>query len=255
MVSTNLAGGLGNFMFQISAAYSLALDNNDESVFDIKTSRIGHKKIETYISNIFRKINFGQVNPEYFYNETKFTYEKLPYVKNILLNGYFQSDKYFKNNRDKILNLFSIDKVSLDYINNKYKGFDFEDSTSLHVRRGDYKNLPLHHPTCEIQYYKNAIEVIQPKTLLIFSDDIEWCKENFKFYENKIIYIYDNPDYIELWLMSLCKNNIIANSTFSWWAAWLNNNNNKTVVAPNKWFGPMITHEIKDLILEEWIKI
>jgi len=255
MISTNLAGGLGNYMFQISAAHSLALDNNDESIFNIETTKIAHKKIESYLSNIFRNVNFGKIKFDFFYNEPNFTYEKIPYIENILLNGYYQSEKYFKNNRNKILDLFSIDKNSLNYIKEKYKDIDFLNSTSLHVRRGDYKNLPLHHPVCEMSYYHKAIDIIKPENLLIFSDDINWCKENFKDYKNKIIYIDGNPDYIELWLMSMCKNNIIANSTFSWWGAWLNNNNEKIVVAPNKWFGLAIKHEIKDLLLEEWIKI
>ena len=106
-----------------------------------------------------------------------------------------------------------------------------------------------------MSYYHKAIDIIKPENLLIFSDDINWCKESFKDYKNKIFYIDDNPDYIELWLMSMCKNNILANSTFSWWGAWLNNNNEKIVVAPTKWFGSAIKHEIKDLLLEEWIKI
>ena len=124
MVSTNLAGGLGNFMFQISTAYSLALDNNDECVFDIQTSKIGHKKIETYLPNIFRNVKFTQTKFDFFYNETNFTYEKIPHIKNLLLNGYFQSEKYFKNNRNKILDLFSIDENSLKYIREKYKDID-----------------------------------------------------------------------------------------------------------------------------------
>jgi len=255
MIGVNLAGGLGNYLFQISAAYSFALDNNDTLIIDESKIVTVHKHMSTYKTNIFRNLNYGLVFYENYYPEPFFHYKEIPAIKNLFINGYFQSEKYFKNNRNKILDLFSIDENSLRYINEKYKDIDFLNSTSLHIRRGDYKNLPLHHPICEMSYYHKAIDIIKPENLLIFSDDINWCKESFKDYKNNIIYIDNNPDYIELWLMSMCKNNIIANSTFSWWGAWLNNNNKKIVVAPSRWFGSAIKHEIKDLLLEEWIKI
>jgi len=255
MIGVNLAGGLGNYLFQISAAYSFALDNNDTLIIDESKIVTVHKHMSTYKTNIFRNLNYGLVFYENYYQEPFFHYKEIPTIKNLFINGYFQSEKYFKNNRNKILDLFSIDENSLRYINEKYKDIDFLNSTSLHIRRGDYKNLPLHHPICEMSYYHKAIDIIKPENLLIFSDDINWCKESFKDYKNNIIYIDNNPDYIELWLMSMCKNNIIANSTFSWWGAWLNNNNKKIVVAPSRWFGSAIKHEIKDLLLEEWIKI
>ena len=106
------------------------------------------------------------------------------------------NEKYFKNNRNKILDLFSIDKNSLNYIKEKYKDIDFLNSTSLHVRRGDYKNLPLHHPVCEMSYYHKAIDIIKPENLLIFSDDINWCKENFKDYKE---FEENNVNEIELY--------------------------------------------------------
>jgi hypothetical protein len=87
---------------------------------------------------------------------------------------------------------------------------------------------------------------------LVFSDDINWCEENLKL-ENSI-YINDEKDYNELYLMSLCDNNIIANSSFSWWGAWLNKNDDKLVVGPTKWFGPAINHKTSDILPDEWIK-
>lgn len=255
MVSTSLTGGLGNFLFQICAAYSLALDNNDECVLNEKTIGNVHNKPNFYMNNIFRNLKFGNPQPQFIYSEKSFCYDKIPYTNNLVLFGYYQSEKYFKHNRKKILELLSIDNESKNYINKKYGDLNFQDCTSLHVRRGDYEKLPDHHPVCEISYFKSAVEIIKPNKLLIFSDDIDWCKKNLVDLTDNIIYIENNPDYIELWLMSKCKNNIISNSTFSWWAAWLNNNEDKKVISPNKWFGSAIKHEIKDLIPETWMSI
>jgi 5'(3')-deoxyribonucleotidase len=98
-------------------------------------------------------------------------------------------------------------------------------------------------------------EMPKNSIFLIFSDDIEWCKENFPNISDKFIFIEGNKDYEDLYIMSKCKNNIISNSTFSWWGAWLNQNENKKVVAPLKWFGSSINHNTKDLYCDGWIKI
>jgi hypothetical protein len=96
---------------------------------------------------------------------------------------------------------------------------------------------------------------ISNKTIILFSNDIDWCKKNLILDGKELIYIENNFDYIDLWMMSLCENNIIANSSFSWWGAWLNKNNNKIVVAPKKWFGNALQHNTKDLYPEKWIVI
>ena len=114
-------------------------------------------------------------------------------------------------------------------------------------------NLPNHHPACNLGYYKEAIKLMDVNKFIVFSDDMSWCKENFV--GDEFIFMENNSDYIDLWLMSLCDNNIIANSSFSWWGAWLNQNPNKKVIAPKKWFGPAINHNTKDLIPESWIII
>ena len=118
MVTSNLLGGLGNYMFQMTTAYSLALDNNDEAIFNINDSIKVHQHLNTYLSNILRNINF--VNTPLpikgSHGEPHFHYSKIPYTPNLRLNGYYQSEKYFKHNRDKILDLYSIDDDSKKYI-------------------------------------------------------------------------------------------------------------------------------------------
>lgn len=255
MIGINLAGGLGNYMFQISAAYALALENNDSLVIDESKIVTVHKHLSTYKNNIFRNLNYGLIFYENLYQEPFFHFKKIPHIKNLFINGYFQSEKYFLNYRNEIINLFSIDELNKTLLEKKYNQIDFEDSCSIHVRRGDYLKYSNMHPTLDIDYYQKCVDEITSKNLLIFSDDILWCKENLKFQDKNLIYIEGNSDYNDLWLMTMCRENIIANSTFSWWGAWLNNNKNKKVFAPKIWFGLRSKHNTEDLIPIEWKKI
>jgi len=151
---------------------------------------------------------------------------------NINLNGYFQSHLYFDHCRKEVLSYFNLKQDHLDYIFDKYP--DIENKNSIHVRRGDYLTLQQFHPIQSLEYYKNGMDYIDSsEEYCVFSDDREWCKENFK--GSKYIFI-EEEDVTELFMMSLCKNNITANSSFSWWAAYLNKNSNKKVVAPSNWF-------------------
>jgi hypothetical protein len=255
MVCANLKGGLGNYMFQISAALSLSLENNDIFIIDESKSMTVHNNVLFYKSNIFRNFNFGVSGNLKKYDEPFFHYKNIVYEKNLIIDGFFQSEKYFSNHLEELLKLFSIDDFNKDLLKKKYNYIDFENSCSVHVRRGDYLKYPNAHPTLDLEYYQKCVAETLTKNILIFSDDILWCKENLNFHDKNIFFIEGNTDYNDLWLMSMCRENIIANSTFSWWGAWLNNNKNKKVFAPNKWFGPNIQHNIKDLLSDNWIKI
>jgi hypothetical protein len=225
-------GGLGNYMFQISVAYSLSLDNKDKLIFNINDSLRVHEPIKSYNSNIFSKINFVEFNLDGLtnYYEPFFHYQKIPLLNNVKLNGYFQSEKYFLHNRNQILELFEIDEKSKKEIYEKYSEILDGETCSIHVRRGDYLSLNGHHPVCDLEYYNKSINLFDKNT-----------------------FISGNKDFIDIWLMSLCQNNIIANSTFSWWGAWLNQNINKKVIAPSKWFGPLkINCNTQDLIPKTW---
>tara|TARA_R110000822_G_scaffold180655_1_gene320387 strand:+ start:345 stop:1115 length:771 start_codon:yes stop_codon:yes gene_type:complete len=256
MISCHLQGGLGNYMFQIATTCSIAKDNNSKPIFNDKKYLKVHKNIDTYKTNILRNINFDS-NFKYdkIYYEPFFNYSPIRFSENLMLYGYFQSEKYFKHNRKLILDIFSPTLEIITKIENKYNLIDFKKSCSIHIRRGDYLKLQNHHPPCDMEYYKNAMNRMPNNTdYLIFSDDIKWCKENF--IGDQFTFIENETDVIDLHLMSLCKHNIIANSSFSWWGAWLNNNEEKIVVAPLKWFGPSKGDIItKDLYSEKWIKI
>jgi hypothetical protein len=255
MVTASLMGGLGNYMFQISTAFSLSLDNNDDCVFDVNDVFSPHKSVSSYEGNILRNVTFSNnVISTTTYREPTFQYSPIPYNTKLRLSGYFQSEKYFTHNRNHIISLFSIDGDSMDIITSKYGGLLSGTTCSIHVRRGDYLKLPNQHPVCELGYYLESISLIGDGVdFLIFSDDIPWCKENFK--GDKFTFIDGNKDYIDMWLMSLCDHNIIANSSFSWWGAWLNTNSNKIIITPHKWFGSYLPHNTKDLTPKKWIKL
>ena len=243
MITCKLQGGLGNQMFQIAATYSLALDNNDDCCFDFNKGFFVQQLPTTYLDNLFRKLKYGTLPNMNIYSEKDFSYNTIPYSNNICLDGYFQSEKYFNHNRKQILDLFNLDTD----IKLPVSG----ETVSLHIRRGDYINMPDFHPVCSLDYYQEALSKFNDKeyTFIIFSDDIEWCKQNF---DDNFIISDGKTDYEDMWLMSLCTHNIISNSTFSWWSAWLNKNDNKKVIAPKKWFGSAISHNTMDLYPKGW---
>jgi hypothetical protein len=251
MISTFLQGGLGNYLFQISTAISLGQDVGSEVYFNPYNSIKVHRNILDYQDNILRNVQFqNNIIIDKIYKETDFSYNQLPLEKNLYLLGYFQSENYFNHNRDLILNLFEPSIEIKNYILNKYPSLNDENSCSIHIRRGDYVNLKDHHPVTSLSYYQTAINTMNINTkYFIFSDDIEWCKQNF-IGEN-YIFVENEEDYISLYMISLCKDNINANSTFSWWGSWLNKNDNKKVIFPSLWFGEKKKLITKDIYPEK----
>jgi hypothetical protein len=257
-ISINTMGGLGNVLFQVIAAYSISKRDNMSLIIDPTNHHGAHYGISKYISNILRNIKFS-TEPLNFtgYGEPGHHYTEIPkFNTDIKLIGYFQSEKYFNEYRDEVLELLSPTNEITTKLTEKYSDVLKNKTTSLHVRRGDYLGLPDFHPVLPIEYYKESLKIINDdSTVLIFSDDINWCESNFEFIKNKI-FITDLEDFEELYLMSMCDNNIIGNSTFSWWGAWLNKNNNKQVISPKVWFGPSLSYLItKDIYCDNWIII
>ena len=251
MITSFLQGGLGNQLFQISAAISLALENDDDAIFSFKNHDLPKqgRKCENYSKNIFRNLNFSDnLFIKRRYHEPFYHYKEIEPKSNMCLIGYFQSEKYFSKYANVIREVFSIDEDSLKIIKEKYGEILKKEPISIHVRRGDYIKYKDFHPPCSLEYYKKAIKQFpENSTFLVFSDDIEWCKQNF-LGEN-FWFVDGNEDYIDLYLMFLCKNAIIANSSFSWWGAWLGKADK--VIAPNKWFGKA-DNDTKDLLPHHW---
>jgi hypothetical protein len=267
MIYCVLKGGLANMMFQIAATYSFSIDYNTDCSFPNLDHMFNYLNSEkTFNPNlshaeeynlIFKKLK--KVSPfqnlRMIYFPFEYTNLRLPYNEDVIINGFFQSEKYFKHNREKILELFEPDNLIKEIIEQKYENLLTKKTTAIHVRRGDYLKFPHLHPFQGYDYYSNAINELKSdtETFLIFSDDIEWCKNNFE--GDEYYFVENEKDYVELYLMSMCKNNIISNSSFSWWGAWMNKNYNKKVIGPKNWFGSSMTLKADDIIPLEWIKL
>lgn len=250
-------GGLGNQLFQIATTTALALRNNDTACFDIDNHKIGlqGRNASTYIPNIYRKLHNNRIETNNFFEQDGFHFSDIPYSENLKIIGYFQSEKYFSDFRTEILDLFEPNDEVKSYISNKYGNIFNNKTCSLHIRHGDYLHLANNHPPLQMKYYQEAIKYFDENTLfLVFSDDIEWCKSVFN--GDNFLFIENEQDYIDLYLMSLCDNNIIANSSFSWWGSWLNKNEDKKVIAPSKWFGKSYSDwNTNDIYTNKMIKI
>ena len=172
--------------------------------------------------------------------ESTHGYIKIPELDEVLLYGYFQSEKYFKHHRDSLLDFF-------DCPRNKVKN----NNVSMHVRRGDYLQIPEALPTQSEEYYREALSRIgEYEELYIFSDDISWCKETFS--DLDAIYQDTNKDHEDLYLMMQQRYHILANSSFSWWGAWLAQTDGM-VIYPKLWFGIKGPDTSKDIPAEGWI--
>lgn len=286
MVAIELIGGLGNQMFQYATARALALSRQEKLVldnqlftnyalhdyglnhFNIDCSFLEKDKSVVEPLRILEKVKAILSRKKIYhpYIEQDLTYDKELFEfshKNIFLKGYFQSEKYFIRFENQLRRDFEIISPLKKETTEMLELINAENSVSLHIRRGDYVSNPeanAVHGTCDLNYYHKAIEIIKKEienpVFFIFSDDIDWAKENLKI--NSITHFVDFNDastnYEDLKLMSNCKHNIIANSSFSWWGAWLNSYKSKIVIAPSKWFKTDI-HNCKDIIPESWLKI
>lgn len=292
MIITKLYGGLGNQMFQYAMGRNLSLLLNEElfidtSSFETYTLRRYELDCFSLHSNIankelLRRILYPTTPVRYLFQSGKilFSTGKLPIRKysephfhfdpkalylrgDVCLGGYWQSEKYFQQNNSRIKEDF----VFSNEPNTENKGCALEivqaNSVSIHIRRGDYETDPKSqsvHGACSTEYYQNAVEYIAKQItdphFYIFSDDPKWFNQNchVQYPVTNVNHNTAEKSFEDLRLMSLCKHNIIANSSYSWWGAWLNNNKNKIVIAPKKWFNDP-TKDTKDLIPESWVKI
>jgi hypothetical protein len=259
-------GAIGNQLFQYATLYSIGKINGyevkipkTEEHFDDGTKRIQHyflncfKNVSAQILNdndlktLKHKINWGYpavFNPEIF---------KIP--DHTDLEGYFQSYKFFEHFKIDLIDQFKFKDSIKESVRIKYN-FDLNNYSSVHLRYGDYVGRDHHHPIMDKEYYKKAFEILNVSNYLVFSDTIDHAKNIFnEFKEINFIYMENNHAFEDMYIMSNCKNNILANSSFAWWAAYINSNNK--VIAPKNWLGPAYQGRwrLEDLIPKEWIVI
>lgn len=225
-------GMFGNQLFEIAATIGLAIENDDIALFP-------HWKYNKYFKNggiLTNDKRYFKIKSEY--NDLRFEYHKIPYIDGMNLNNYYQSEKYFSHCKNIIRKIFTL-KEGYEY-DLKFKwGKNLINSVSIHVRRGDYLKNQSFHPCPPIIYFEKCINYIRLShkidNILVFSDDINWCKENFL--NDKYVFVEGQKEIYDLFLMSFCQHNITTNSSFSWWGSWLNRNPEKIVCMPTQWFG------------------
>ena len=282
MIFGYITGGLGNQLFQIFAMISLSIDSSIPFYFPnteyFSSSRHAYwnsflSRLEIFLKTpIFIKSTTSEV-----VKETNFEYQpfdiELVKRENILFFGYYQSYKYFENNYRAIYNLIDVNKYKNSVMNKIMNKINISDKTiSMHFRLGDYKYLSNCHPTIDLNYYSNCLKYLINVGINLREYKIFYFCENNEIDMKIVLKMIDNllieypylvfvreeglEEYEEMILMSLCCHNIIANSTFSWWGAYFNDNQDKIVMYPDVWFGPELSHKnTKDLCPENWIKI
>ena len=281
MITCNLMGGLGNQLFQIFTTISNAINIKSRFAF-IDVDKLGGGQTivrPTYWENFFRKLKpfttkeFPQM---VVVKEKGFTYNFIdlqkynnPQQYSVCLYGYFQSYKYFAENFYTICRMIGLEEIKKSVV--KGSGFTqdlLNDTVSLHFRIGDYKKIQHYHPIMTLEYYKKSLGLLLLKEP-IRQHVLYFCEEEDLEDVNKTIISLktgfptlnfirasnDLSDWEQMILMSCCRDNIIANSSFSWWGAHFNTNPYKTVYYPSVWFGQAAGHDTRDLCPIEWVKI
>ena len=280
MIIIKIKGGLGNQLFQYAVGRALALHHRlplklDLTIFktyklhrylldqfaiqaDIATEDeiIKLKGRNNVLFSALRKA--GLVKRKSYLKEKRSSYFDASVFKNddVYLDGYWQNELYFSDIREELLrdltSISSMSDLGVVYM----EGIKKSNSVSLHVRRGNYLNLK-NFNVLDINYYMKAVEYmrknVEKPTFYIFSDDLEWCKNSLGFLDNCVFVDSTRTEIDDLKLMSFCQHNIIANSSFSWWGAWLNQNCKKTVIAPKGWL--LNDPGSSNVILSDWVKM
>ena len=259
-------GGLGNQMFQYASLKGIARHHGydfatpprdvfieDDSIYLTPVSKdVYWWKMSTHLYDCFgldKKNKVGlfpnQVVMERMHNFDEELFNKCP--DNVDIFGYYQTPKYFNHIEDELKDDFTFDEE----LKSSCEDFISEDMISLHIRRGDYVNNP-NHPIPSFDYYEKALSKFPPNIpVIVFSDDYEWAKEQSFFKPDRFSISEGNTTDADLCLMSLCKYHIIANSSFSWWGAWLAKS--EKIIAPKNWFGgDSVNKNVNDMEFGDW---
>ena len=278
MIYCRFHGRTGNQMFQYAAARALALHHGVEIALDDRLAISRGERSITRVFSLARANNptlpplqkdqelryriwryFGR-NPR-FHREEKLSYNNnfFDISDNSYLHGYWQSEKYFQHISDTIRADFSFPEPTGKNLELAHQ-ISETNSVSVHLRRGDYLALQA-HAVCDQSYYDAALNELlrdfraEPQ-IFVFSDDPQWARENLVLPGDPIVVDHngEDQDFEDMRLMSLCKHNVIANSSFSWWGAWLNRNPSRRVIAPKQWFG-LNSMSNPDIWAEGWTKV
>ncbi len=293
MVITRLKGGLGNQMFQYAAGKALAAQHQTKLQIDLSFLKQNPNTKGVFIAREYELHNFDQIRDEVFEFENLYENRLVRKFKSffrkkevsrffeksmafdpdffkvqppVLLDGYWQSEKYFNTHEQVIRKAFTFPHLSaIDKNLEVLTEIKAVNAISLHVRRGDYLNKLIleFHGICTLNYYDESIAFMKAKypdaTFFFFSDDTAWVKQELVLLTDKYRIVEGNSgadSWKDMFLMSSCKHHIIANSSFSWWGAWLNSNPEKTVIAPKQWFKVLNEkYNTMDLLPPGWMQL
>ena len=285
MVVVKMMAGLGNQMFQFAFALPYILQGKEvmfdtaffkktpakrsfelDRIFDINIPQATRRVISYFIEKVHTptgpvQFQLKKGRTAIIENkEMEFTYyEELEEMDDVYFSGYWQHQEYFKNCSGELKSYFQFPLITAEETENQVAENMLltTNSVGIHIRRGDYLISPVHR-ALPPDYYTKAIAIINSEVsepcFFIFSDDMEWAKNNLPL-ENAVYVDWNKGEsaFRDMHLMQICNHNIIANSTFSWWPAWLNNHPDKIVIAPEVWFNKDI--DMGGLLLDGWIKL
>ena len=291
MIIVRINGGLGNQLFQYAAGRNLSerlgvelkldvsgFDNHELrdyglNNFNIKEVTATKEEVKSLIVNNVRHPILAKLFPKsskygmsYIKEKPLFKYNKSysRLTDNMMLEGYWQNEKYFKDIESIIRSDFSLKTPMVGKSSELEEDIKNSHSVAIHIRRGDYasdQKVKSQFGLCSLDYYKNAVQYIEKEvggdlSFFIFSDDPQWAKDNLNLNHRATVVDHNGADkcFEDMTLMSLCKHQVIANSTFSWWGAWLNSNSEKVVIAPKNWF-TTDKYDTSDLIPKDWKKV
>lgn len=269
MIGFNSLGRMGRFanqMFQYASLKGIAKNIGADFCIPYYKEHIDDgigNKLRTELFDSFDlKVNIGLLNNGYapvvqerFFHFDEDLFNLCP--DHVSLNGYFQTEKYFKHIENEIREDFTFrDEILVPC---KEMISSIENPIALHVRRTDYLTNCENHFNLPLEYYESALDHFdKDRNVIVFSDDPKWCETQDLFSNDRFMISESSDNRVDLCLMTLCNDFIIANSSYSWWGAWLSKNKDKKVIAPFRWFGKTgytKDHNTKDLIPDEWTRI
>jgi hypothetical protein len=256
MLTAQLQGQLGNQLFQVAAAWTLALDNDDLAAFDFSAALDGARLAETVFRNVSRG-DYDTFGIETVWSEPDFGYHPIPYQPATALAGYFQSERYFAHRSGAIRVLFALPPDAVAEARAWLDDHQLAPGafTVVHVRRGDYRLRPLIHPLLPHSYYRDALARLVEQgvdfPVVAVSDEPDVPRA----WDPSWIISSGQRDLVDLALCTLAGACVIANSSFSWWGAWLNDVVGPHVVAPVPWFGPDGPEVASDIVPDRWTEL
>lgn len=243
-ITGQLLGGTGNMLFQIAATCAVAWDNDAEAYFPDLSAK------PTLYQHVFSRCKMMPPSSEISVERG----EEFPirFEPKMRLQGYFQAEKYFAPHREKLLKLFAPSTRDLNYIQKNY-GWLIDQPNTVGIQLRYYRREVVDgYPQYGKRYLEKAMAMFPETTLFIVSsDNLDYARSNIPSWAKNVVFIENEPHYIDFFLLSLCKNNIISNSSFGWWGAWLNQNEKKMVICPSLW----TIYSTEDIFPKDWIRI